>query len=185
MKIHKDIKIELAASKDSDRHAIGEPFLDIKHAKGTVVATDGRILAMIPVEIETGDDPGYIPADTLKAARKLALRSEIAFFTAGPQIKLPNGDAVSRIGNNKPGDGYPNWRAVIPDGSEHTQVIAIDAKRLWLLAQAMGTQCVKLRIKDDVSPLLVEPQAAGRHSDAAKPVHMDARGVIMPVKLSE
>lgn len=180
MKIHKNCKVELAASQDASRTAIAEPYLDIKDGKGQLIATDGKIMAIIPVPVNETDVAGYLSGDVLKMARKLTKRDNETEISA-------NGSAVM-TGATMPREGvakdrnYPNWRQVIPaSDKEHTYRIGIDAKRLWLLAQAMGTQQVILKIKAPDAVFMVEP--FGTKFCDVRPVNMDARGIIMPVKL--
>jgi hypothetical protein len=72
IKLLKTQKIESAASKDSNRPAICSPFI----RDGRLVATDGKILASIPIEgIEPEDQTELegkkLPIEALKAARKV------------------------------------------------------------------------------------------------------------------
>lgn len=72
IKLLKSQKIESAASKDTNRPAICSPFI----RDGRLVATDGRILASIPIEglepeEEAELDGKKIPIEALKAARKV------------------------------------------------------------------------------------------------------------------
>lgn len=177
MKTIKACKIELAASQDDSRAAIGEPYLEIKDGKGTLVATDGRILALLPVEIDEKDVSGYVTADALKAARKGMLQSmdctaDTLAVHAGPSFPRPTEHT------------FLNWRQVVPAEYEKPLVtIALDAKLLWLLAQAMGTQGVKIVIQANDKPFLVYPQSCGQFSTAPKPACGEARGVIMPIRV--
>lgn len=181
MKIHKDCKVELATTKDKSRTAIRECWLEVKDGKGTIVSTDGRILAHIPVEVAEQDVSGYVSAEVLKAARKVAGRGDIAEVALNGNATLLNGATMPREGESKDNQ-FPNWRAVVPENyTEPAITIGIDALRLWQLAQAMGTQGVRLIIAAHDKPFLVEPLFCGRHSDAARPACFDARGVIMPV----
>lgn len=77
IKLLKAHKVESAASKDSNRPAICSPFI----RDGRLVATDGRILASIPIE---GIEPEAkaelegkkLPIEALKAARKVGGNKE-------------------------------------------------------------------------------------------------------------
>lgn len=183
MKTQKACRIELAASQDKTRSAICEPFLDVTNAKGTLVATDGRMLAMLPVEIETADDAGYVSAAVLKEARKQAARDGTTYAELSASAKLPNGATMPRT-ETQAGEKYPNWRQVVPAKHDAPVVeIALDAWRLWQLAQAMGTQCVRISVLAADRPFLVYPVSGGKYSDADRPANMDASGVLMPVIL--
>ena len=72
IKLLKSQKIESAASKDTNRTAICHPFI----RDGRLIATDGRILASVPIKNlepeELGELEGKkLPAEALKAARKI------------------------------------------------------------------------------------------------------------------
>lgn len=182
VKIHKDIKPESACTKDVQRASILEPYLDICEGKGNIIATDGKIMAVVPVEVGEGDTSGYLSGDALKAARKCAGRCEAATLEANSNVSLPSGVTMPRNGKVDGDYQFPNWRAVMPDEKNgYKFAVAIDARRLWALAQAMGTQGVALLMKSPDEPVIVRPQYCGKHSDAKPPANMDARGVIMPV----
>lgn len=72
IKLLKSHKIESAASKDGTRTAINHPFI----RDGRLIATDGRILASIPIEglekeQEAELDGKKLPIEALKGARKV------------------------------------------------------------------------------------------------------------------
>lgn len=182
MKTHKDCKIELAASKDKNRHVIAETYLDIADGKGVLVATDGRILAAVPVALDAADVAGYVSHACLKAARKTAPRGDDAIVTLNGVATFHDGSTMPRTVDNADSK-YPNWRQVVPAPYEAPAiVIRLDALRLWKLAQAMGTQAVCLTIQAPDKPFLVTPQSGGKYSGyCAAPVCMEARGVIMPI----
>jgi hypothetical protein len=185
MKTHKSCRIELAASKDKARVAIAEPYLDIKDGKAVLVATDGKILAIVPVSTDTADTAGYVGANVLKEARRCSRRTDDVFLEVNSAARLPNGATLPRAGASE-NQNYPNWRAVVPEKYETPAIeVGIDAWRLWQLAQAMGTQCVRISVQSNDKPMLVYPLSGGRYSDAAAPVNMEASGVIMPVTLGK
>lgn len=181
MKLHKNIKIESAASKDAARHVIGETYLDITDGKGQLVATDGRILAAVPVEIEPGDVAGYVSAACLKAARKLSGRSDTARVGLNGVASFADGSTMPRTVDNA-NSQFPNWRQVVAAPYETpAMVIRFDALLLWNLAQAMGTQGVCLTIAAPDKPIQVSPNSCGPFGDTLRPACDDARGVIMPI----
>ncbi len=185
MKIHRNCKIELACSTDAGRYAISEPFLDIKNAQGTLVATTGTIMAIIPVLIATEDDAGYCAKQLLKDARKVNKLETTEIVLAGTSGKLLNGATALRAGEAKD-SMFPNWRQVVPAPYEKPVLeVGIDAKLLWELAQAMGTVGVKLTFKDGVAAVQVAPIPSGVMSRGVIPSEPTARGVIMPIKFPE
>jgi len=181
MKIHKDCKIELAASKDASRPAIAEPFLDIKDGAGVVVATNGRAMAIVPVEVTEKDASGYLSADCLKAARKLTKQDVI--LEANGVVTMANGATMPREGLAR-NEKFPNWRQVMPSDEGYDVCVALDAKMLWELAQAMGTQGVLLSFQttDASKPIVVGPHTCGRFDGQIKYACEGAKGVLMPVQ---
>lgn len=77
IKFIKAHKIESAVSKDATRPAINHPYI----RDGRLIATDGRILASIPIEgveheEQTELEGKKLPAEALKAARKVGGNKE-------------------------------------------------------------------------------------------------------------
>jgi len=185
MKTQKACRIELAASQDASRVAISEPYLDIKDGIAHLIATDGKILAILPVTVEPADVAGYVSGDVLKAARKTAARDGTVYAELNGVAKLPGGISMPREGSAN-AQQFPNWRQVVPSTPDVPAfVVALDAKRLWMLAQAMGTQGVTLTFTEARKPIFVTPANAGRYSDAVAPACMEARGVLMPIALPD
>lgn len=147
MKFHKSVKIELAASTVATRRVITEPYLEIdKHdqgevATGRLIATNGRILAAVPVEIDEHDVAGHVSGVALKAARKLAGKHSKAVISLKGKAELPNGVTMPRGGacEEHPGT-YPNWKQCVPSGDLHTFKISLNVKLLWELTQAIGSE---------------------------------------------
>lgn len=130
MKINNNSQIEKACSVDPARPIIHSPYLDVVDSPneriGTVVATDGRIIAMIPCELEEGDQAGIIPADRFKAARK--------------KRKHPGIYDTAEVPCDSPGTGFPQWRQVIPPSDTYAKSISVrlDAQLLLNLAAALS-----------------------------------------------
>lgn len=182
MKLHKSCKIESITSHDETRYAICESYLSIKDGAATLVATNGKAMAMLPVLLDEGDVSGYVSENALKLARKQDKRSDFATVYLNGVAKLSDGSTMPREGTAKDAT-FPKWEQVFPkDESLHTQTIALDAKLLWELAQAMGTQGVVLRVKDGVSAILVSPTATSHHK-WNKPACDGAKGILMPVRV--
>jgi len=68
MKTKAKYEIELAASKDQCREVITNVQLDKEN--NCLVATDGKVLAIVPVETDTEDISGPISPEAFKSARK-------------------------------------------------------------------------------------------------------------------
>ena len=180
MKINKNCKIELACSTDKQRAAICNPYLEIDDKGARMIATNGQILAIVPVDPQEGDKAGLVPVDAIKDARKAKPASlPEATLACNGNVKLLDGRQYPR-----PDFAFPNYRAVLPAENRPAKfTVGIDAKLLWELAQAMGTQGVTLEFENELSAIKVRPSAAGQHG-SIKPADYEARGVIMPIRIS-
>ena len=179
MKIHKDCKIELAASKDETRFAITEPYLDMVN-EPVMVATNGMMMAIIPVEVNEHDKQGYVTGESLKAMRKVKFNPEV---TCNGQLSVKDGPSFPRPDNGQ----YPNWRQVVPAKDREVKFsVGLNARALWELAQAMGCDAVSLEFSDSGDAIVVKPSNGGMYGGKfCKPAAcLEACGVLMPLRLS-
>ena len=161
------------AGKKDMRSTLLEPYLDTEHER--IVATNGHILAVCPVELDENDTSGTVSSESIKAALKIAperaRRDKTANVKANGSLVLENGATFPRESNGP----FPQIDRVIPDTSVAEMVISFDAKLLKELADAIntpGTSVIKLHIKDNNSAFYVE-------SDDMS----DCYGVIMPCRV--
>ncbi len=169
MKLHKDCKIELAASKDASRRVITEPYLDMSQDP-VLVATNGAAIAVIPVEVCAEDVPGHVGVDALKLMRK-SKRDQAVLTKDWIEV-----EGVGKILRSDLG-GFVNWRAVAPDKDrEATFSVGLNIKMLWELCQAIGCETARLEFKSNLDAIVVKPIR-----DCA---NKKAYGVIMPTRLS-
>jgi DNA polymerase III sliding clamp (beta) subunit (PCNA family) len=174
MKIHKNCKIELVAAEHT-KPAICEPYLDIQDGKANLIATDGWRIVVIPVETTPKDVAGYVSEDVLKTARKVTGRAADCSIELNGCAKLENGATLPRNGSAGNDLKYPNWRQVIPKPYEKSAKVAINARFLWEIAQAMGCESVTLEIADAASPIIVKP--TGKFAAT-----YEAHAVLMPIR---
>ena len=182
MKIPRHCRIELAVA-DSEpgdtgcRKHIAEPMCFDRGGdrKPVVVATDGKIMAVVEVERGDGDVvQGQIPKRALAAGRKLRAAADIEGTTASKPVELAlrkdavvteNGDAYVR----SPDHTYPKWEAAMPGPDEPGVSVAVDTRLLRRLSQALGDDVLKLKVCGSNKPILATTSVAGR------------TGVVMPV----
>lgn len=184
MKLHRDIKIESVASDDPKRRAITEPFLEICDGKGQLVTTNGAALAIVPCEVQEGDESGFVSAESLSNARKATpKRSPHVEIHCNGTLAVKDGATFSRPTGETLGRFPPNWRQCIPP-LDRVPVyrIAFNARLLAELSKAMGTHGVVLEITDELSAIIVRPASAG--NGVPEPLCKDAVGVIMPCRMS-
>jgi hypothetical protein len=170
MKIAKEYKIESACAKNnSGRYSIENPFLDRSESGDVMIATDGRILAIVPVECTPEDDQGPVPRECLKDARKFGVN-------CNGVAAVPGGASYPR-----PDATFPDWRAVMPDfKGKKTVRLGIDAALLKRLADAIGTEKVNLEFPvDESSDCVIEPLTVRPAGFSDKAAH----GVIMPCRV--
>lgn len=184
MKLHKNIRPELVASKSRYRIALSEPWLEIP-ADGKpaqLIATNGNALVAIPVDVAPTDHAGYVSGEALKAARKLAPKTGEAEIGLNGCASLTNGATLPRAEANVQNCTPPNWRRLVPS-DETPRVISfgLDTKLLNDLAAAMGTDRIRLEIIRADGAMIARPIAAcsgGCGVDPAGPV-----GLLMPIRL--
>jgi len=144
-------KTSYAASTDETRYVLNGVLLSFKEGKLSVVATDGRRLALIETEVEFPKDAQQEIVLPVKAVNELirTLGSE------GPLKIYPHGNqAVFEFGkaqmSSKLVDGkFPDYKQVIPAQNEHRVTIEREGlfgalRRMSLFAsdKSIGTKLV-------------------------------------------
>ena len=164
MKLDKKHKPEKALGK--------EGRFQVEHAKldgSNLIATDGRILAVIPVEVGENDRDGLIPKDALTGCRKGLKGRQVPTLICGEAVTLhAQGIRMDRPAEDK----FPPWEEVIPAEDEYEAVreIRLNARLLYNLAQALGTDELKLTFQ-------------GVGAVRADAIDGEAYGVIMPLRM--
>ena len=147
MKISNRFKIEEAASKDPRRPLLHGVHVADVNGSAKAVATDGRILAMVPVEVDPSDTLGVnVRPETFKEARK-----------ANKKMKWPdsrielNGRAKIQKQEGEVSFDYiegnfPNFLQVIPKPAEKTIKVRFDVENLKRLWKALGGEDKELGV---------------------------------------
>lgn len=167
MRFPKQCKIHKAAG----RYAMNGLKLErLRGGKGALlIATDGRMLAVLPVEDADADSPGILPAEVVKEACK-GKRSE-------PANVVSNGSSAGAF-EARPIEGeFPRWRQVLPEGEPEHELV-FNPGQLATLAEALGTELVRLSVYGQCKPALVRPVGSGAECK-------EALGVIMPWTIDE
>jgi len=181
MKIKKSYKLEEACSTDANREGICSPWIESNGESAKLVigigprvsATDGRILAVVPCELDSQDAGTRIAIKALKESRKVGgSKAEYAF------IGLEASHSVASDGANYPVTQYapPSMAGIVPEmGRPDGVKIRLDASLLLRLAKALGSQNerVLLEISGESDVVIVRPM--GENCD-------EAFGLIMPVR---
>ena len=157
MIIDKNIKIHEAASTDETREVINQIQVERRgntvNDDGTIparaIATDGRIMAVVPMELDD-HDTGILESETGRmipaAAWKSAVKGRKSVegylgLNGGIEVATQPGPPEMTVGY-APCDGsiYPNWRQVIPDGHTGRATLTINPDLLVRLARAIGVE---------------------------------------------
>jgi hypothetical protein len=186
MKIHPEYKPELVT------HPIVEkcqhPMLFTEHS--AVVATDGSMLVVVPVEVEPGDISGPLQARAFEEARDLDSVAESVSVKAGNGRVTVDDDASFRRAQLPAECKFPDWKAVLPTfkrGDAGTVSVALDSKKLDAIHEALrcgGNYGVVLTFKVDGTEAALEPILVKLNNVE----HVDAEerqptGLLMPCRI--
>jgi len=182
MKTKAKYQIELAASKDINRLVITNVHLDVEAKR--MIATDGRILASIPVDVEEGDTSGPITQEALKKSRQgYSAKQKDSLdihIEANGDLKVINGkDGSVTTYERKEQGNYPNYKQVIPKEAGSVK-LCFDPVLLTRLAAAIGS-------KGQVTLEFTPCEKTGEVKTAIKVTgcnDSEALGVLMPRRIS-
>lgn len=182
MKIKKSYKLEEACSTDANREGITSPWIEPNGESAKLVtgigpraiATDGRILAVVPCELEQADTGNRIAIKALKEARKVGgSKVESAWLQTTEAASITRDGAHYPVTQITP----PNMAGIVPDEHRAPAVVKIrlDASLLLRLAKALGSEQerVMLEISSENDVVIVRP--CGENFN-------EAFGLIMPVR---
>ena len=144
-------KVSYAASQDDTRRTLKGVLLSFKDAKLTMVATDGRRLALVEQEVEFPKDAEkdiVLPSKAVaELQRALNGDTELSMMVQKSQIcfRLDSLMIYSKLMD----DAYPNYRQVIPvDTKEHIEVDrqllldALDRASVMTMDEAHSTKLI-------------------------------------------
>ena len=167
MQIERKYKMEKCASTDVSRPNLQNIYISRRHA----MSTNGRILAIVPVQGQEDDEIGWLSPDALKHARKVSAKGldSVQIVLNGAQV-LPDGTIMSRPEGVNPPHTFRILRQAHIDRKYR---IAVNAAYLKHLSDALGNEELILEVGDPNSAILVRPV----HSEAG------TVGLIMPIRL--
>lgn len=181
MKYQKKHKILSAAASENHRYMVA----GVKFEKDCLIATNGRVLVVVPVEDTDGDVSGILSADAMKLAGRGEKRGETTIASlngseTGPIARVFGKDSITADFPHVEGN-FPDWEAVIPKPSTTDLTVILSGKQLKNVIDALGVagdnlDGVRFSFKrnseggiDNRAPVRVE--ASGN----------DAYGCIMPI----
>ena len=191
MKFPKQCRIHKIASSSTRYQGGGYVNVEIDDGKASLIATNGKALAVVPAMADEGDVSCLVPFVAIKAAcggsKKIAAHIDIDGVTSKAVLTDRSGHMEVFCTESKEDIGFPAWREVLPK-SQPVTVLHINPKLLLELAQAMGSdEHVTLELPEqeagsqynkDKSPCVRSPIFVKAGTDSAEP---GAYGVIMPI----
>jgi hypothetical protein len=169
VQIDRKYKIEKCVSTDPSRANLQNICISRRHA----MSTNGRILAIVPVEVQEDDETGWLSPEALKHARKVSAKGLelVQIVLNGAQV-LPDKTIMSRPEGMNP----PHTFRILRDAHSNRKYrIGINVSYLKDLADALGNEELILEIGDPNSAVLVRPI----HSEPG------TVGLLMPIRLNE
>ena len=140
-----------AASQDDTRRTLKGVLMSFKEGKLTMVATDGRRLAMVENEVEfpsTAEKDIVLPSKAVQELiRSLQAEGEIKITVQKNKIYFELGNVI--IYSKLIEDAYPNYRQVIPQETKETINIdrqllldALDRASVMTMDEAHSTKLI-------------------------------------------
>ena len=144
-------KVSYAASQDDTRRTLKGVLLSFKNSKLTMVATDGRRLALVENEIEFPKDAEkdiVLPSKAVcELQRSMTGEGDISLIVQKSQICFTFGEVTTY--SKLMDDAYPNYRQVIPkDTAEHIEIDrqllldALDRASVMTMDEAHSTKLI-------------------------------------------
>lgn len=169
MTIDKKYKIEEATSQDPRREVLHAVHVANVNGSAKAIATDGRMLAMVPVEMGDGDsDKVNVRKEAFRAARKA--------FKRLPAVHLKlNGKAIiTEPGSESAFDyvegQYPNVSQVLPKAAEQSVSVTLDANLLVKLWKALGGE------DDKRQGITLKIGCVNGKAEQTRPIEVSVRG---------
>ena len=165
----KGSKLHLAANKEPSRYALHTVSLH----KGHLIATTGKVLAIVPVDSQdgfgVGDEPVLLPASTIKAATTAKGNGTVSVI--GGEAR-----AAGTVAPIVTGQDFPRIAQLVESAKDQPiqRTIRISARQLWDLAQALGAG------KDDYVDLAIPGDKTCPHH-VTNPEVPGSFGLIMPI----
>ena len=193
MRYDKKCKLDvISKGTEASRYAMQAPWLSRGLGKAALMATNGKVLAVVPVDSADEDTEGSVPVEAIEAYRK---KEGSGIALNGTARVMPSGAEFRRM------DVTPPDAAAIVKCSARDRVgfqdLCLDAgelERLFAaLGRAKGTTGVMLRIAtqadgtiDESAPVFVHPM--GEDLMVSENPALDgseAFGLIMPIASKE
>lgn len=143
MRLKNKMSLKHVVFKGVGRESISEPYFDAD--KKVIVATDGKVMVLLPVDNSENDVSGHIPIEAISQAQKQSgiLMSEktITVDTKGVKTEYPRPDLGS----------FPQFESVTIPADKSKKVVAfkIDLRLLKAVEEAFGASDVVVEVPED------------------------------------
>lgn len=122
-------KTSYAISNDETRYVLNGIFASFRESKLTLVATDGRRLAMVDADLEfpsTHDSDVIIPTKAVQELQRLlGDEGEVIVNLSDSQVSFAVGDSL--LASKLIEGNYPNYRQVIPTDTNERVIVSREA----------------------------------------------------------
>ena len=150
------------------------PIRNAKLEGDNLIATDGHILGIFPIEREKEDTDGLIPKDAFSQGRKI-LGKKVPYYSlkAKPETVEAGGGGME-IKIPRPKNSYPDWKKVVNRDSKKYRITHVNVARLRELLDALG-------------PNANEAISIGLPEDSSSAIQIKsngAEGYLMPMRVS-
>jgi hypothetical protein len=166
---------EMAIASREIRDYLNHAHLDVE--KKLLIASDGKILAVVPVEVDEEDTTGPVTVDAIKAARKAARKAAgkkaDATIIANGEQRIP---AAGLTMDRPDVGGYPNVDRILSGVRPLGPSICLNPAQLWDVARAVMPSNTK-----HYAIRLFLPETSQQAMRVESLSDTGATGVIMPV----
>ena len=168
MHIAHKYKIEKCVSSDPNRTTMTNIFVTKRHA----MATNGHILAIVPVAFDSGDTEGWLTPAALTQTRKMTPKSlgDLAISLNGEQV-LSDGTKIIRPNEEQP----PKFAPLVEKARKDRKFkIGLNATLLKSLADALGSDELILNFGSPEAAVMVttlQPET-------------ETMGLLMPLRIN-
>lgn len=179
MKVNlKLFKIEKATDKDERRPVLQQTWLDVD--RGMLVATDGYMVAAVPVELAIDDASGAVPVEAIQIARNDQGKRPSAEISANGTVSVAAHGNRVEFERFSPEKGFPDWQKIVDAQGKPVFSIALNPTLLKQLAEAIGGANGGVRLDvyaGERQPIRVTPLGVARE--------LGARGALMPIGVAQ
>lgn len=173
--IHNRFQIQRACAAESTKYTISCVHVRDVDGEPRAIATDGRILAIVPVELDDRDVRGAYHAAAFEFARHeflAGMDDEFRFEPLGPDLNHAqmcyglalHGQGMASCGSveirQTDGDALPDIDAVRKPAGQPKAVVTIDVAYLRRLCEAIGSEKVTIEVRGPDTAIVVRPCGA-------------------------